>query len=216
MLENLTKQNLHHTNICIGNRKQSLLDIDTLISACSKSVPKIERLVYEFDKFLLKDAKHIFSKHIHKVGADQMQFIVIVFNSTNLETQNSILKILEEPPHGVYFFMIAPNKKIFLPTILSRAQLFEYVQEIEISKETKQFISSTCAERLNIVKKILDDFKKEKKTKQNIVEFIEEIEKYTHQKKDIKLLKRILEIKEYIKDQGASVKQLLEYLAVVL
>jgi hypothetical protein len=215
-LSEVSKQNLHHTNICIGNREQSLLDIDTLISTCSKFVSKIERLVYEFDKFLIKDAEHIFSKHIHKVGEDEMQFVVLAFNSTNLESQNSILKILEEPPRGVYFFIIVPQKKILLPTVLSRAQIFEYEKDVEISKETKKFISATYAERLDFVKKLIDEVKVEKKTKQDVIEFIEEIEKHIHQKKDIQCLKRILEIKEYLKDQGASMKQLLEYLAVVI
>lgn len=213
-IEEISKQNLHHTNICTGNREQSLLDIDTLISTCSKSVSKIERLVYEFDKFLIKDAEHIFSKHIHKVGEDEMQFIVIAFNTTNIETQNSILKILEEPPRGVYFFLLIPNKKIILPTVLSRAQIFEYEKDVEISKETKKFIDASYATRLEFVKKLLDEVKAEKKTKQDVLEFIEEIEKYVHQKKNITLLKKILEIKDYLKDQGASIKQLLEYLAV--
>ena len=61
---------------------------------------------------------------------------------------------------------------------------------------------------------MLDDLKVEKITKQNVVEFVEEIEMHVHEKKDYILLKRLIEIKDYIKDQGASVKQLLEYVAV--
>lgn len=214
MLEHLNKNNLHHTNVCIGERATVIFDIDNLISTFSKQVSKIDKLVYEFDKFLIKDAEHIFSRHIHKVGEDEVQFFIIAFNSTNLETQNSILKILEEPPRGVYFFLLVPNKKILLPTVLSRAQIFEYEKNVEISKETKKFIDATYAQRLDIVKKILDELKAEKKTKQDILTFIEEIEKYLHQKKQMQNLRRIIEIKDYIKDQGASVKQLLEYISV--
>lgn len=213
-LADIAKQTLHHTNVCVGNRAQIIFDIDALISESSKDIKKIERLVYEFDKFLLKDAEHIFSRHIHKVGEDEMQIITIAFNATNMETQNSMLKVLEEPPRGTYFFLIVPRKKILLPTVLSRSQIFEYVQEIEISDDTKKFISSPLAIRLEIVKKIIDDLKDEKKTKQEVIEFVEEIEKHIHTKKDMVLLKRIMELKEYIKDQGASVKQLLEYIAL--
>jgi DNA polymerase-3 subunit delta' len=213
-LNEISKQTLHHTNVCVGNRAQIIFDIDALISGYSKDIKKIERLVYEFDKFLLKDAEHIFSRHIHKVGEDELQIIVIAFNSTNMETQNSMLKILEEPPRGTYFFLVVPRKKILLPTVLSRSQIFEYTKETIISEETKKFISSSVAERLEIVKKIVDDVKSEKKTKQEVIEFVEEIEKHVHLKKDMVLLKRILDIKEYLKDQGASVKQLLEYIAL--
>jgi DNA polymerase III delta prime subunit len=213
-LLHLSKQNLHHTNICVGNRVDIFADIDTLVSNFSKDVSKIERLTYEFDKFLIKDAQHIFSKHIHKVGEDEMQIITIACNFTNRETQNSMLKLLEEPPRGTYFFLIVPNKKVFLPTILSRAQIFEYKKEIEISKEIQTLIESSYVKRFEFVKKLLDEVKDEKKTKEDVIAYIEQIEKYLHQKKNLKLLKRTIDIKDYLKDQGASMKQLLEYLIV--
>lgn len=214
MLQHLTRENLHHTNICIGNRADIIADIDTLVSTFSKAVLKIERLTYEFDKFLLKDAEHIFSKHIHKVGDDEMQIITIACNFTNRETQNSMLKLLEEPPQGTYFFLIVPNKKVFLPTILSRAQIFEYKKEIEISKEIKELLAASYVKRFEFVKKLLDEVKDEKKTKEDVTAYIEQIEKHLHQKKNMKLLKRTVEIKDYLKDQGASMKQLLEYLVI--
>lgn len=211
-----SKQNLHHTNICVGNRQDILADIDVLISTFSKQVSKIEKLTYEFDKFLIKDAQRIFSKHIHKVGNDEMQIIIIACNFTNRETQNSMLKLLEEPPQGTYFFLLVPNKKIFLPTILSRAQIFEYQKKVEISKEITDLIVASYVKRFEFVKKIIDEVKDEKKTKEDVIAYIEQIEKHLHQKKNIKLLKRTLEIKYYLKDQGASMKQLLEYLIVQL
>lgn len=213
MLQNFSREDLHHTNICIGNRVKIIEDIDTLISTF-KDVKHIERLTYEYDKFLLADAKHIFSVHLHKTAKDSMQIITIAFNSTNNESQNSLLKMLEEPRSNTYFFIIIPTKRIILETVLSRAQIFEYKNEIEISEQTQKFIKAKPAKRLELVKKILDDLKTENTTKQQIIEFVEEIEKYAHENKNTILLKRILEIKEYIKDQGASVKQLLEYLAV--
>ena len=97
---------------------------------------------------------------------------------------------------------------------MSRAQIFEYEKNVEISKETKKFIEATYAQRLDIVKKILDELKTEKKTKQDVLTFIEEIEKYLHQQKKMQNLRKVIEIKDYIKDQGASVKQLLEYISV--
>lgn len=213
-LTNVTKNTLHHTNICIGNRIEIITDINTFISQCSKDVTKIDKRIYEYDKFLIDDVKRVFKNHLHKVIEGEMQFICIAFNSTNTESQNSILKVLEEPPQNTYFFLIIPNKKIILPTVLSRAQIFEYKREITISTETKEFINAPIAQRLEFVKKKLDNLKDEKITKQDLVEFIEEIEKYIHEQKNIVLLKRIIEIKGYLKDQGASTKQLLEYLAV--
>ncbi len=214
MLKNLSKDKLHHTNICIGDRGLIIQDLDSLISNYRKDIKNIERLVYEYDKFHIDDARHIFSIHLHKTGADEMQIICIAFNSTNTESQNSILKMLEEPRANTYFFIIVPSKKIILPTVLSRAHVFEYVKDVTVSSDTEKFIKFPLAKRLEFVKTIIEDIKNEKKNKQNVIEFIEELEKYVYEKKDMKLAKRIIEIKEYLKDQGASVKQLLEYLAV--
>ena len=214
MLKNLSKEKLHHTNICVGDRSIIIQEIDALISQYQKDIKHIERLVYEYDKFLIDDARHIFSIHLHKTASDEMQIICIAFNSTNLESQNSILKMLEEPRANTYFFIIVPTKKIILPTVLSRAHLFEYDTQVTISDETKKFLKLPLAERLEFIKTLVDDVKNEKKTKQQIVEFVEEIEKYVHEQKNIKLMKRVIEIKEYLKDQGASVKQLLEYLTL--
>jgi DNA polymerase-3 subunit delta' len=145
-----------------------------------------------------------------------MQIICIAFNSTNVESQNSLLKMLEEPRSNTYFFIIIPSKKIILPTVLSRAQVFEYKKEVEISDDTLAFIRATPAKRLDMVKRMLDDLKAEKRTKQSIIEFVEEVERHAHEQGDYVALRRLLEIKDYIKDQGASVKQLLEYIAVEL
>lgn len=40
----------------------------------------------------------------------------------NPQASNSFLKILEEPPNNTYFFLIAENTELVLPTILSRCQ----------------------------------------------------------------------------------------------
>ena len=91
MLQHLSKENLHHTNICIGRREEILVDIDLLITEMAKHSTHVERLVYEYDKFLIDDARHIFSIHLHKTAKDAMQIICIAFNSTNIESQNSLL-----------------------------------------------------------------------------------------------------------------------------
>lgn len=211
-----TKENLHHTNICVGSRDIIKQDIETCISELSKSVSKVEHLSYEYDKFLVKDAEHIFQTHLHKTGENELQIISIYFNSTNRETQNKILKMLEEPRPQTYFFLVLPKLHTLLPTILSRGQVFTYQNKVEIDQEAEDFILGTYVYRLEYIKNFLEEVKDEQKTKQDALEFLEKIEKYIHVKKDIKSLKKIIQIKEYARDPGASLKQLLEYVAVTL
>lgn len=216
MLSHLSKKILHHTNICVGKKDEIIQDIDACISRLTKESKKIERLVYEYNKFLVDDAEHIFSTHLHKTGADEMQIICIAFNVTNIETQNKILKMLEEPRPHTYFFIIIPSLQSILPTITSRAQVFVYQKNTEISKETEKFIKGTVSARLDHVKNLVEDLKEEKITKQDLIHFIEEIEKYLHEKKEFEILKEVLSIKDYLRDGGASNKQLLEYIAVTI
>ncbi|MBN1967797.1 MAG: DNA polymerase III subunit [Candidatus Delongbacteria bacterium] len=44
----------------------------------------------------------------------------------NKEAQNSLLKILEEPPKNFLFFLITENKSAFLPTIISRCNVTDF------------------------------------------------------------------------------------------
>ncbi|MBE3580870.1 MAG: hypothetical protein IMW96_04440 [Thermoanaerobacteraceae bacterium] len=51
---------------------------------------------------------------------------VVVFHpaeSLTLEAANCLLKIMEEPPGGVYFFLLAAQPALLLPTIVSRCQV---------------------------------------------------------------------------------------------
>ena len=49
-------------------------------------------------------------------------FVVEDAEKMTVQAQNAFLKILEEPPQNVFFFLLASSKNIFLPTIISRTQ----------------------------------------------------------------------------------------------
>jgi DNA polymerase-3 subunit delta' len=52
--------------------------------------------------------------------------------------QNSFLKLLEEPPAGVYFILLCKSAKGLLPTIISRCALINIGSEAEITQEAKE------------------------------------------------------------------------------
>lgn len=56
---------------------------------------------------------------------DKKIYILIDTDEMNDESQNKILKTLEEPPHNIYIIMLARNTKSLLPTILSRVSMVE-------------------------------------------------------------------------------------------
>lgn len=67
-----------------------------------------------------------------------------------IEAQNSMLKILEEPPANTLIILTTDSKELLLPTILSRCQLIDISEKISLSdKELEKF--QNISERLKFL-----------------------------------------------------------------
>lgn len=67
--------------------------------------------------------------------------VYILEDSQNMNdsSENALLKILEEPPRGVYFILTCTSRAAMLPTVLSRAAVVSLVGELSsFSEETVQ------------------------------------------------------------------------------
>jgi DNA polymerase-3 subunit delta' len=84
--------------------------------------------------FLNKSTYSLESKYVLIDSADKL----------NLNSSNSILKILEEPPKNAFFFIINDSKKKILPTIKSRSHEFKFY--------------FTLVEKENIFRKIVSNY----------------------------------------------------------
>lgn len=67
---------------------------------------------------------------------------VIIFDqaqSMNPQTANALLKTLEEPPEGTFFFLIAPSVAGIMPTIRSRSRIVQFrpLKMEELAKRVK-------------------------------------------------------------------------------
>ena len=54
------------------------------------------------------------------IASSQAKYIIICGDKFELEAQNKLLKVLEEPPRNIIFILITTSKSSLLPTILSR------------------------------------------------------------------------------------------------
>lgn len=80
----------------------------------------------EKDKILVADAEDIVSEaFIKPIFAGKKIFIVKNIDDAMEVAQNKLLKILEEPPHNVYFLLTCSNIDKVLPTIRSRCVKIE-------------------------------------------------------------------------------------------
>ena len=64
--------------------------------------------------------------------------------------QNAFLKLLEEPPAGVYFILLCQSAKSLLPTIISRCSLINIGGDSEVSAEAKSAAKKIIAGILSL------------------------------------------------------------------
>ena len=70
------------------------------------------------EKFLLEDAKAVVAEAY--ISESETKYIVIGAQEFHSVAQNSLLKVLEEPPRNIEFIIISPTKSNLLPTVRSR------------------------------------------------------------------------------------------------
>ena len=85
-------------------------------------------LIYpaEGKKIAVEDAEKIREESLlSPIEGDKKVFIIGDFAEANVQTQNKLLKLLEEPPKGVIFLLGATTVFPVLPTVLSRTKKLE-------------------------------------------------------------------------------------------
>ena len=93
-------------------------------------------------KFSVEDAERILEESALKpVEGNKKLFVAGDFAEATTQAQNKLLKLLEEPPEGVYFLLGATVSFSVLPTILSRTE------KLEIPPFTQREVTA-CLNRL--------------------------------------------------------------------
>lgn len=87
--------------------------------------------IFETEEFKIAHAKEVINEAY--VFEKQNKTIAIISKIFNIEAQNALLKILEEPPKGVEFLIFTINKNALLPTIRSRMQIINLICKTPIS-----------------------------------------------------------------------------------
>ena len=97
------------------------------------STSKSKTLTIDRIRELIKDA------YILPNDSDSKVYIFENADSVFTEvTQNAFLKLLEEPPKGVYFILLCQSAKGLLPTIISRCSMINLGGEAEIGEDAQK------------------------------------------------------------------------------
>jgi len=107
------------TLFIVNNIEKSLEEISATLPRHSQRVIKNE--AEGKNEFLIDEAKKA-TKEAY-IATSETKYIILCGNSFGIPAQNSLLKVLEEPPKNIIFIIITISKSSILPTILSRVEV---------------------------------------------------------------------------------------------
>lgn len=82
------------------------------------------------DDFLIDDAKEVIREAY--IAEEHVKYIILAAKLFNEASQNSLLKLLEEPPRNIEFIIITESKAALLPTVRSRMPLISKKSQKEV------------------------------------------------------------------------------------
>ncbi len=89
-----------------------------------KEILKPARVVgFIEEDFKIEHAKAVIAEAY--ISESTTKYIVLGANNFNIVSQNSLLKVLEEPPRNIEFIIISPTKSNLLPTVRSRLPIIK-------------------------------------------------------------------------------------------
>ena len=213
----------HHAYLLVGREEIK----DRLLSVL-KQEHKVDLrgnpdlIVKDYDNLTIDDSRELKSlAEIKPVSQGSRRIFIISTRGFTVEAQNALLKIFEEPGEAVCFFLIMPSAGLLLPTVRSRLRIIDQAQSPEMDQtEIKKFLNLSPAKRLEFVKDLLDEISKEKKTKQDALDFLDSLQSAIYVSRGVRSgleIFRSIEIaRKYLNDRSPSIKMLLEYVVLSL
>ncbi|MDR2100623.1 MAG: DNA polymerase III subunit delta' [Campylobacteraceae bacterium] len=107
-------------------------DLEKIKTYIAENYPSKNIKLFMPDDFLIENAKEVVREAY--ITESEQKVIVMISKSFNIFAQNSLLKILEEPPRNISFVLCAPSRMIFLPTIRSRLAIKTLKSDVQIQK----------------------------------------------------------------------------------
>ena len=188
--------------------------------------------IQKYTNFSIENAREIKTAHLTRpITESGRKIFVLQMDSITVEAQNALLKLLEEPALYATFFIIIPSSHLLLTTVKSRLHLIQSSSaeerktemtdaELKIMDDANKFIIAKPAKRLEMIKSLMDDITKEKRTKQDAIDFLNAIQSAVYDKSGAiegkSALKSIEIARKYMNDRSPSLKMLLEYVALNL
>lgn len=120
-----------------------LKDINNLVKKITQSKGEIINVEPKKNEYSIDDIRTI-KKEVYLSYPYSKIYLLKNFENSSLPAQNAFLKVLEEPPKNVFFFITVKSAHKLLPTILSRVKVIRFNNDKRsflLEKDIKEFLS---------------------------------------------------------------------------
>jgi hypothetical protein len=198
---------MHHAQLILGSYSEALayLEPEHTVSGPDTSVVVV-------DTFGIDDARNLKREAMQMPVLEKQRVFVLSVASITVQAQNALLKLFEEPPKTARFYLHVLHEDVLIPTLLSRLHRVDIHARLEeITPETKQFLKSTYSERLF-------EIAERAKAKDTlwIEALLQGLEHWVTKYPNKEVLNDLIFVRMYHRSKSASVKMLLEHLALSL
>lgn len=204
--ERINVSQLHHAYIL-----ENFDGIDAALRKLLHVQEQTEMHVRHFETFGIDESRELV--HLAQMRSQGVQVFIYVARSCTREAQNALLKLFEEPPVNTHFFLCVDTVQSILPTLRSRSWMIASDAVEKPSEPIETFMKGSLKERLTHIEEIV----KEKNTTRADA-LLCDIEEYMYTHDHIHeasaALKHILHVRRVLYDKGASLKILLESVAL--
>ncbi|MFA6392544.1 MAG: hypothetical protein WCW54_00440 [Candidatus Paceibacterota bacterium] len=226
----LFPQNLYHSYVVEGNPEEIVYLLRIYLEErgdINKRSPDV--LLNLYDAFNIEDGHNIKDWHKNKGVDGKKKVCIIGAKFINREAEQSLLKIIEEPMDDTHFFIVVPDASLLAETILSRVHLIKNLKR-DNNFENKiggEFVKMNPKERIEKVAEIIKEFKDNENSgglRYYAISLVNGIERRVYEKwkkdlnnEDLKfILEELKNCRGFLSIPGASVKMILEHIALVI
>lgn len=184
-------------------------------------------LLENYESFTIDNVRTLNEHHNQKSTNDGKKIFIIEALTINHEAHNALLKMFEEPTENTHFFFLIPRIDTLPDTLKSRAHLiYENHKENILGKdEATEFISMNKNNRIDYISKMVTKHKSAETSAplRDDARVLLDATEYVLRNKN-KIIdenlawkfNELLKAKKYLSTPGASVKMILEHIALVI
>ncbi len=238
MLEELAQSidinSLHHAYLLEGNSEVVLPNLLIFFENANIAIHGNPDLIIEkYSTFTIENGRQLKARQGERaIGSGTSiqsgkKFFIIQTDFFNSEAQQALLKVFEEPAQNVHFFIIVPRIGALLETLASRLVHIRSTEENKSTKAGSEFLAMKKPARLKHVASLIKAHENDDEfgaLRAQAVSLLNSIEFVLHEGGKMSILtdtekmafQQIGKSREYLQTPGASVKMLLESVALLM